>query len=67
MIFNPTFAALALAIVAASAVALWWLLRAESTTTLLLLALLASTALTVRLVYTTDFPRGLNEDEPKVL
>ena len=67
MIFNPTFAALALAIVAASAVALWWLLRAESTTTLLLLALLASAALTVRLVYTTDFPRGLNEDEPKVL
>ncbi len=64
---RPTFLALALAIVAACAVSLWWLLRRESRTTLLVLALLTSLAVSLRLAYTTDFPNGLNEDEPKVL
>ena len=64
---RPTFLLLALAIVAASALGLWWLLRRESRTTLLVLAVLTSLALAVRLAYTTDFPPGLNEDEPKVL
>lgn len=64
---NPTFLALALAIVAASALSLWWLLRRESRSTLLTIAVLTSLALALRLAYTTDYPRGLNEDEPKVL
>jgi hypothetical protein len=64
---NPTFLLLALAIVAASALALWWLLRREARTTLLVLALLTSLGLAARLAYTTDYPTGLNEDEPKVL
>jgi hypothetical protein len=64
---NPTFLAVSLGIVAASAAGLWWLLRGESRGTLLLVALLSSGALTLRLAYPTDYPSGLNEDEPKVL
>ena len=64
---NPTFLALALAIVTASALSLWYLLRGESWSTLALLALLTALSLCLRLAYTTDFPTGLNEDEPKVL
>jgi hypothetical protein len=64
---RPVFVALALAITGASGVALWWLLRREARTTLLCLALVASVGLSLRLFYTTDFPTGLNEDEPKVL
>jgi hypothetical protein len=65
--FNPTFCALALAIVGASGLGLWWLLRREGATTLLALAAVTALALALRLAYTTDYPRGLNEDEPKVL
>jgi hypothetical protein len=64
---NPTFLALSLAIVGASGLSLWWLLRGESRTTLLVLALLTCVAVALRLFYATDFPTGLNEDEPKVL
>jgi hypothetical protein len=64
---NPTFLLLSLAIVAASALGLWWLLRREAGATLLVLALLTSLGLAARLAYTTDYPTGLNEDEPKVL
>ena len=64
---NPTFLALSLAIVGASGLSLWWLLRGESRVTLLALAVLTTAAIALRLFYTTDFPTGLNEDEPKVL
>jgi len=54
-------------IVAGYAASLWWLLRAESIKTLLGLAVLCSLSLCVRVVYTTDYPAGLNEDEIKAL
>lgn len=46
---------------------LWWLLRAESATTLLMLLSVCLVALSLRLVNTTEYPPGLNEDEPKKL
>jgi hypothetical protein len=64
---RPLFLALAVSIVAASALGLWWLLRREGRLTLLVLAVLTSLSLALRLAYTTDYPNGLNEDEPKVL
>ena len=64
---NPTFLSLALAIIAASGASLWWFLRDESNATRFMLALLTALSLCLRLAYTTDFPTGLNEDEPKVL
>lgn len=59
--------ALALTIVAGAGLALWWLLRRETTATLLALATLTAAAVAVRLLHLGDYPRGLNEDEPKVL
>ncbi|MBX3026399.1 hypothetical protein KF840_15935 [bacterium] len=58
---------LALAIAAGAALALWWLLRREARATLLALAALTAAALLLRLAHLDDYPRGLNEDEPKVL
>jgi hypothetical protein len=58
---------LALSIAAGAVLALGWLLRGEDRRTLLAVALLAAAALALRLLYLDDFPRGLNEDEPKVL
>lgn len=58
---------LALSIVAGAVLALCWLLRSEDRRTLLAVALLSAAALALRLLYLDDFPRGLNEDEPKVL
>jgi len=49
------------------AASLWWLLRRESPQALLGVVALCAVALCVRLVDTTDYPRGLNEDEPKIL
>ncbi len=60
-------AALALAIAAAAALALWWLLRGETRPTLLALAGLTALGLGTRLLWPSDYPAGLNEDEPKVL
>jgi hypothetical protein len=54
-------------IVAAYAASLWRLLRHETRDALWWIVLLCSLSLTLRLVYTTDFPAGLNEDEPKIL
>jgi hypothetical protein len=64
---NPAFLALSLAIVAASLLGLGWLLRGEPRRRLLALALLTAASLGLRLLYPTDYPTGLNEDEPKVL
>ena len=64
---DPRFALLALAIVAAALAALWYLLRRERGPALLGLLALTSAGLALRLFYTTDYPTGLNEDEPKVL
>ncbi|HSP95633.1 MAG TPA: hypothetical protein VL049_00115 [Candidatus Dormibacteraeota bacterium] len=58
---------LAFALSAGAALALWWLLRRERGATLLALAALTAAALALRLLYLDDYPRGLNEDEPKVL
>jgi hypothetical protein len=49
------------------AASLWWLLRRERLETVLWLAIICTLSLCLRLVYTTYFPQGLNEDEPKVL
>ena len=54
-------------IVAGYAGSLWWLLRDESIKVLLGLAALCTLSLCVRVIYTTDFPAGLNEDEAKAL
>ncbi|MGH7786413.1 MAG: hypothetical protein ACRERC_06070 [Candidatus Binatia bacterium] len=64
---NPTALALAIAIAAGSGVGLWWLLRREAAATLLAVAAITCLTLALRLFDTYDFPRGLNEDEPKVL
>jgi len=64
---DARFAALALTIVAAALAALWYLLRRERPATLLGLLALSAAGLALRLLYTADFPNGLNEDEPKVL
>lgn len=58
---------LALALCAGAALALWWLLRRERGATLVAVAALAAAALALRLLHPGDYPRGLNEDEPKVL
>jgi hypothetical protein len=58
---------LALALTAGAAAALWWLLRRETRATLLALAGLTAAALALRLLHLDDYPRGLNEDEPKAL
>ena len=47
--------------------ALWWLLRREPAVALVGVAALCSVALATRVWYTTDFPTGLIEDEPKFL
>lgn len=49
------------------AASLCWLLRRESPVVVLLLLALCAFSLSLRLLYTTDFPAGLNEDEPKTL
>jgi hypothetical protein len=54
-------------ILAGYAAALWWLLRRETVPILLLLSVLACLSLSLRLVYTTEFPPGLYEDEPNIL
>lgn len=58
---------LACAIAAGAGLALWWLLRRERGAVLLALAALTAAALALRLLHPDEFPRGLNEDEPKVL
>jgi hypothetical protein len=47
--------------------ALWWLLRREPAVAFVGLAALCSVALATRVWYTTDYPSGLIEDEPKFL
>ncbi|MEO8604683.1 MAG: hypothetical protein ABI629_19095 [bacterium] len=64
---DARFAALAVAIVAGAVASLWYLLRRERPPALLGLLALSAAGLALRLLYTNDFPRGLNEDEPKVL
>lgn len=59
--------ALASGILVAYAASLWWLLRRESATALIGIVAVCGVALSLRLAYTTDFPAGLNEDEPKIL
>jgi hypothetical protein len=54
-------------IVLGYAASLWWLLRRERLDTVLWLAIICALSLCLRLVYTTYFPEGLNEDEPNVL
>jgi hypothetical protein len=54
-------------IVLGYAASLWWLLRRESVAVVLALLALCGVSLSLRLVYTTDFPAGFNEDEPKIL
>ena len=46
---------------------LWWLLRRESASTFVGLVGLSAVALGLRLYMTSDYPRGLNEDEAKIL
>ena len=58
---------LAAAILLAYVASLWWLLRRESVEVLLVVLVLCALSLSVRLVYTRDFPTGLNEDEVKSL
>ena len=58
---------LAGAIVLGAGLALCWLLRRERRATLLAVLALTAAALALRLFHLDDFPRGLNEDEPKVL
>ena len=53
---------LAAAIVVAYAGALWWLLRRESMVVALALVTLCGLSVSLRLVYTTDYPPGLDED-----
>jgi hypothetical protein len=60
----PILAGLILLSYAAS---LWWLLRRESTYLRVAVLVLCSWCVSLRLVYTTDFPTGLNEDEVKTL
>jgi len=47
--------------------ALWWLLRDESPAVQLAVFGLVLASLALRLVYTDDYPAGLNEDEIKLL
>lgn len=63
----PLAYALAVLVALGYALALWWLLRRETLRTWLGLAILSGLALAVRLLYTTDFPTGFYEDEPKTI
>jgi len=54
-------------ILAGYALALWWLLRGERPATYTALVALCGLSLALRLVWTHDYPAGLNEDEPKNL
>ncbi len=69
MVVVPPFVPPLLAglIVLGYAIVLWRLLRHESPITWLWLALLCALAVAVRFFYTTEFPAGLNEDEPNLL
>ena len=58
---------LALAISAAYVASLWWLLRRESAAAMVGVVALTGVALATRIWYTTDFPAGMIEDEPKML
>src|SRR6185369_16628982 len=60
-------AAIGLFILSGYVLALWWLLRREGPWAFAGLAALCGIALSLRVVYTTDYPAGLNEDEPKNL
>ncbi|MDX2171464.1 MAG: hypothetical protein SF182_30650 [Deltaproteobacteria bacterium] len=64
---DPLACILALAIVAAALGSLGLLLRGEPPRTWLALLALTAAGLALRLLYDGDYPRGLNEDEPKVL
>jgi len=64
---NPQFLLFAAAVLLAYAASLWWMLRRESVHALLALVALCGVAAALRLVYTTDYPAGLNEDEVKRL
>jgi hypothetical protein len=64
---DPRFVLLALAIIAAALGSLAFLLRDERPRTWLALIALAAAGLALRLLYDGDFPRGMSEDEPKVL
>ncbi|HUI27939.1 MAG TPA: hypothetical protein VL403_17790 [Candidatus Kryptonia bacterium] len=46
---------------------LWWLLRRESALVLVALLALCGVSASLRLVYTTDYPTGLDGDEAKIL
>jgi hypothetical protein len=61
---TPTLTALILVGYAAS---LWWLLRREPRIVLVGLLAICAFSLCLRLVYTTDFPPGFDDDEPKLL
>jgi len=60
-------ASLTAAILLGYAASLWYLLRRESATVLVSLLAVCGLSLCLRLAYTTDYPAGLNEDEPKIL
>jgi len=59
--------ALTVCVLTAYAASLWWLLRREAPVVLVGLLTICLAALSLRLVYTTDFPAGMNEDETKVV
>jgi len=58
---------LAVLVLLAYAASLWWLLRGESRLVQVGLLALCGFALSARLLYTTDYPTGFIEDEPKML
>jgi hypothetical protein len=60
-------AAIGVGIVSGYVLALWWLLRGEQAWTYTALIALCSVALSLRVVVTTDYPAGVNEDEVKNL
>jgi hypothetical protein len=49
------------------AASLWWLLRKETARTMVGIVALCGVSMSLRLVYTTSYPAGLNDDEPKIL
>lgn len=59
--------ALTMLIVLGYGAALWWLLRRESTLAVLGLVLMCVLSLSLRVIYTTEYPPGLTGDEPKIL
>lgn len=54
-------------VLAVYAASLWWLLRRESVTTLLVLGVVTTGALALRLLFTNDYPAGLDEHETRIL